>query len=142
MKELQGSLAIDSSALIEMAYATEVGKSLATSLLSNKVKAWTTKLSLSETFYIICRSKGVAYAEEKIKHLLDSGVLNIYDSESLHLDAGKIKCKHAISIADCYIIASALKVNGRAVFYKREKEMVAEARKKSFDVPVVFLEEL
>jgi predicted nucleic acid-binding protein len=125
-----------------MAYATEAGKVLAASLLSNKVKAWTTKLALSETFYIICRSKGVDYAEEKIRSLMNSGMLNIYDSESLHLDAGKIKCNHAISIADCYIIASALNLNGRAVFSRREKEMVIEARKRSFDPPVVFLEEV
>lgn len=142
MTDLQGSLVIDSSALLEMAYATESGKVLASSLLSNARKAWTTKLALTETFYIICRNLGEVDAEKKTLDLINSMLLQIYESESLHLGAGKIKCKRSVSIADSYIIACALELNAKAVFARKEKEIIAEMGRKKFDVPILFLEDL
>lgn len=139
---MQGSLVIDSSVLLEMAYATESGKALATSLLSNSIKAWTTKLALTETFYIICRNLGEAAAEKKTLNLINSMLVQIYESESLYLAAGKIKCNRSVSIADSYIIACALELNAKPVFARKEKEIIAEIEKKKFETPVLFLEDL
>lgn len=142
MTDLQGSLVIDSGALLEMAYATELGKVLASSLLSNATKAWTTKPALTETFYIVCRTLGEVNAEKKTTDLINSMLLQIYESESLHLGAGKIKCKRAISVADSYIIASALELGAKAVFARKDKEIMTEMSRKKFDVPMLFLEDL
>jgi len=142
LKDLQGSLVIDSSALLEMAYATESGKTLAARLLGDHNKAWTTKLALTETFYIICRNLGEVDAEKKILDLINSTVVQIYESESLHIRAGRVKCKRSVSIADSYIIASASELDAKALFARREKEIIAEIKKNKFERPILFLEDL
>jgi len=125
-----------------MAYATKSGRALVSFLLSNTARAWTTKLGLTETFYIICRKLGEIDAEKKTLDLVNSMLIQIYESESLHLGAGKIKCARSVSIADSYIIASALELNAKVVFARKEKEIVSEMRRKKFDVPILFLEDL
>jgi predicted nucleic acid-binding protein len=132
---------IDSSVLLEMAYATELGKAMATSLLEGKIKAWTTKLALTETLYIICRILGEVDAEKKTIAVINSMLVGIYDSESLHLGAGRIKCKRSISLADSYVIASAMELDFKALFARREKEIISEMQKEKFESPVLFLED-
>lgn len=53
-----------------------------------------------------------------------------------------IKCRRAISLADCYVIALAEKIKGCAVFAKKEKEIIKEIKRKSFAIPIIFLEDL
>jgi len=69
-------------------------------------------------------------------------LVQVYESASLHIGAGKIKCKRSISIADSYIIACALELDAKALFARKEKEIIQEIGKRKFERPVVFLQDL
>lgn len=138
MKGYKKALVLDTSVLIEIAYATKIGEK-AVKLIEERL-AYTTELAITEMFYIICRKIGPDNAKEKIENLLNSGYLSI-----LHVDPlspGRVKCRRAISLADSYIIALAEKIKGIALFARKEKELVNEIKKKKFDVEILFLEEI
>ena len=52
-----------------------------------------------------------------------------------------LKCERALSLADCFCLALARKLECNAIFAKREAELVKETRKKPFDTEVLFLED-
>jgi len=53
-----------------------------------------------------------------------------------------IKCRRAISLADCYVIALSEKIKGCAILAKKEKELIKEMKRKSFEIPIIFLGDL
>jgi hypothetical protein len=132
---------LDASVLVELAYGTKVGEAIKT-LLEESDKAFTTQLSLTELFYILCRKLGAELAEKKITDLIESGYITPEQPRSLIYEVGKIKCKRAISLADCYIIALAKEVGGKAVFARKEREIEKEMMKEVFEVEFVFGDEL
>ena len=58
------------------------------------------------------------------------------------LEAGRLKCEKAISLADSSCIATAKTTRSRAVFAQEERELADEMEKKPFDVEIRFLTEL
>jgi predicted nucleic acid-binding protein len=99
-------------------------------------------ITISEVFYILCRLRGAKFAEEKINDMLASRVLDICDSIEIAVRTGKIKCERNISLADCSCLAVAEMTKAKAVFAKREKELVKEIEKKPFNVEIIFLQDL
>ena len=99
-------------------------------------------LAISEIFYVLCRLRGVAFAEDKINNMVKSQVLKIYSTTELAIETGRIKCERAISLADCGCIATAKLANAKAVFAGKEEEIVREMERKPFDIEIIFLEEL
>ncbi len=134
------SLVLDASALIELAYATPAGEKIK-NLLEDADEAFTTELALTELYYILCRTLGARLAGEKLSELISSNYVVPY-GEPLIFEAGKIKCERKISLADCHVIALAMKINGSAVFARREKELDKENKRRAFEVELVFGEEL
>jgi hypothetical protein len=47
-----------------------------------------------------------------------------------------------MSLADCYVIATARTHGASAVFARHEKDLDAEIKRKRFDIDVLFLEDL
>jgi len=138
---LKGSkkrLVFDASVLIELAYATELGKKALELMKLNDV--YVTELAIVETYYILCRKLGEEKAAEKIENLLESGYVEIFNVSPIKV--GKIKCSRAISIADCYTIALAEKIKGVAIFARKEKELIKEMRRQEFSTQIMFLEDL
>jgi hypothetical protein len=88
------------------------------------------------------RGKGAKFAEEKINDILASHVLDICDSAEIAIRTGKIKCVRSIYLADCSCLAVAEMTKAKAVFAKREEELVKEMEKKSFSVEIIFLQDL
>ncbi|MEE8168076.1 MAG: PIN domain-containing protein [Candidatus Hydrothermarchaeales archaeon] len=134
------SLVLDASALIELAYATSLGEKIK-NLLEDGGEALTTRLALTELYYVLCRALGAEIAREKLDDLISSNYVVLYD-EPLVFEAGKIKCERKISLADCHVIALAMKINGSVLFALKEKELVKENKKRAFEVELVFGEEL
>jgi hypothetical protein len=124
-----------------MAYTTEIGQATKT-LLEESDKAFITQLGLTELFYILCRKLGAELAEKKIADLIESNYITLEQTRSLIYEVGKIKCKRAISLADCYVIALAKEVGGKAVFARKEREIGKEMAKKAFEVEFIFGDEL
>jgi len=142
LKSLQGNLAVDTSAWIEYFLETELGKRLDSYLSSPQPKkVFVSLLTLSEIYYVLCRAGGEKLAEECLETLSVIKDLVIDLSLDLAVKAGSLKCKRAISLADCTCIALAEKYGCQALFARKEKEIEEEMKRKPFKVRVVFLEE-
>lgn len=134
-----GHLALDSSVLIEMIYASAAGSELSKKILERKVFGHVSNLNLSEAEYVLCRQVGEKTARERVGALAGSGLIEIEEESQLHILAARVKCERAISIADCYTLAVAQLVRCPALFATREKDLVRELERKPFPNTVHFL---
>jgi predicted nucleic acid-binding protein len=142
MKDLKGKLAIDTSALIELIYCDCLGQRLKRALEDDMVEAYTTELAITELRYVLCRKLGWQQSKERVNKLLASGYFTVEDTSKLINEAAKIKCQRAISLPDCFILALAHKIEGNALFARKEQELADELEKKSFGITLLFLEDL
>ena len=140
MKDLKGKLAIDTSALIELIYCDSLGQKLKKALEADMIEAYTTELAITELQYILCRKLGWQQSSEKVNKLLASGYFTVEDTSRLINEAAKMKCKRAISLPDCFILALADKIGGGALFARQEQELADEMHKKPFGINILFLE--
>ena len=106
------------------------------------VEAYMTELAITELRYGLCRKLGWHQSNEKVNKLLASGYFTVEETSRLIDEAAKIKCKRAISLPDCFILALAHKIAGNALFARQEQELADEMEKKSFGNTLLFLEEL
>lgn len=141
-RDLKGHVALDSSVLIEMAYATSLAEFVRASVESGQAFASTSKIALTELFYVICRRLGSAVAAKKVASLIESRYVAVLEPSDLHILAGEVKCERAISLEDSYVIALAKSIKGKAVFARREEDILKEIERKSFEMEVVFVEDL
>lgn len=93
-------------------------------------------ITLTEIFYVLCRQKDEKFASEKVNELKKSVKVEL--EFNLRELAGKYKCKRAISLADCYVLATA-KLNSATAVFKPEEEILKEVKKKQFDVKLVMI---
>lgn len=130
----QKRYAIDTSVLVKRYYDPGAVEDR---LLNDSIVS---EITLSESYFVLCRKKGVSIANDYFKAL--SPQLEIIQSSSLIPIAGQLKCQFAISLADCWTLAAAKSRNLSALFAFREAELedhLSDIRKL---VKVVFLEEL
>jgi len=115
MKEnIAGTLAIDAGVIIELLFQSKAGIAIRNALLEEIIDAHTTEMAITEVKYILCRKFGW---EESC-------------------------CERSISLADCFVLTLAKKLGCKALFARREQEMVKEMNGKKFDVEILFLEDL
>ena len=143
MKGLKGNIAFDSSALLEYLMGTKAGEIVKEyfETLRPEETANCSIITVSEIFYILCRLRGAAFAENKIKDMLESRVLEVWNSPELAVETGRVKCERAISLADCSCIATGKLANAKVVFARKEEDLARETERKPFDIEIVFLEE-
>lgn len=140
-QDLKGKLALDTSALIELVYCEENGQKLKKALEIEAVEAYITEVAVAELRYVLCRKLGWRESNERVNSLLASGYFKIEDTFPLINEAAKTKCERALSLPDCFNLALASKITGKAVFARKEKEIADEIQKKPFGVTLLFLEE-
>ena len=61
--------------------------------------------------------------------MLKLQILQIYNTTDLAIQTGKIKCKRAISLADCGCIATTKLADAKAVFARKGEELVRGMKK-------------
>jgi predicted nucleic acid-binding protein len=110
-------------------------------LKSGTVEAYVTELAVAELRYVVCRSHGWAVSKQRADEMLASGYIHVEDASFLVEDAARLKCERALSLADCFCLALARRFACKALFARREDELVKEMRKEPLGVDVVFLEE-
>jgi predicted nucleic acid-binding protein len=138
---LKGKLAVDTSALIELIFCDEPGQKLKEALKSSVVEAWTTEIAIAELRYVLCRKIGWSASSDRVDKLLASGYIEVEDTQKLINEASRLKCSRAISLPDCFTLALALEIEGSALFARKEADLMAEIRKRPFDVSVIFLQD-
>jgi len=141
LSALRGNTALDTSAIIEFLTGSELGRAVREyfETLKPTEKAYCSLYAVSEIFYILCRLRGEEDAEEKLRLMLGSRVIEVVDSPEMALEAGRLKCARAISIADCSCISTAKITDSVAVFAYIEEELDKEMKRKKFDVEILTL---
>ena len=143
MKEnIAGTLAIDAGVIIELLLQSKAGIAIRNALLEEIIDAHTTEMAITEVKYILCRKFGWEESCRRVEKLLSSGYINVYRTDQLIDLAAKYKCERSISPADCFVLAPAKKLGCKALFARREQELVKEMNRKKFDVEILFLEDL
>ncbi|MBO3753316.1 MAG: PIN domain-containing protein [Candidatus Brockarchaeota archaeon] len=97
------------------------------------------ELCVAEVGYVFCRKLGGREARVRIKNLLDSGYFFVHDDSELIEHAAEYKCKRSLSLADCFTLALAKKIDVPALF--AEAELIREISSEPFDVEILFLED-
>ena len=140
-RDLSGSLVLDASVLIEALFLSPMGLRLVEALEGNLVIAHTTELNIAELRYIACRKLGLVESKERVNKLLASGYIHVEETSFLIEEAAGLKCERALSLADCFCLALARRSACRALFARREGDLLREMGKKPLDVEVLFLED-
>ncbi|MBO3839610.1 MAG: PIN domain-containing protein [Thermoproteota archaeon] len=140
-KGLVGSLALDTSSLLELLFSTPHGIKLKEALKSEEAHGNVSTISIAELKYVLCRKLGVEEATIRVRSLLESGYVVMHDDSELVEYAAEYKCRRRLSLADCFTLALARKINIPALFARREEELVKEASREPFDVEILFLED-
>ncbi|RLE88978.1 MAG: PIN domain nuclease [Thermoprotei archaeon] len=148
---LQPKLVLDTSALIEYIVLSSPYRQLLEEIFKEAVKGqrelFINSITLSEVLYIAMRIYRAANLEDPnseakkfIMWLVSrANIVNI--DKDIALYAGELKKKLKIALPDCFVIATARKIHGSALFKKAEKEMLPILNKLK-KLNVLFLEEL
>ncbi len=117
---LRGDMVLDTSILVEIVFATDIGRELIDHILNDVIRPYTTTLNITETLYIVCRLLGIEEAKKRVNLLVDSGYLEIVNSDNVSLSAAECKCRFPISMVDCHTLALAREYKIPALFYRLE----------------------
>ncbi len=139
---LPSRLSLDSSVLLAYFLGEELGAKAKEIIFQPGRSTYTHHLAIAETFYILCRQKGEHFARDTLDTLAKSRYVAVRESLELDHSAGEYKCSRNISLADSYLLALARQTESAALFARHEEELDEEQKRKSFDVKIVYLEEL
>jgi len=93
----------------------------------------------TELKYILCRQKGYENAIKIVSEFLKG--FTIYSEEKLRDEAARLKCNFAISLADCYSLATA-KLLDIPVYMKKEDEIEKVFSELSTLVKIIFIDNI
>ncbi len=133
-------VSIDASCLIAIQADEPLNKRFQ-NLLKTKWKGYCSEMAILETFYILCRKFTWKIAKKKVNALKESHIIQIEPINNLINRASQLKCQRPIAIADCLTIALAESINGKAIFYHKEKELEKAMENELFDVELIFFDE-
>ena len=141
--ELPNRLSIDSGVILSYFLGEEIGRLVKSNLLPPRGRTiYCNRLCVSEVFYVLCRRRGETFARGSVETFLGTGYASMVSSDELDMQAGTYKCRRALSLADCYVMALAKLEGATALFARREDDMKKEVLKRPLDVEAIFLEDL
>lgn len=136
---LRGRLALDSSVLVEIFNDSPTGRRVVEGLQEPQVEAFTSWVNLTEASYIVCRKVGRERSASARDDLVASGFVTLVEDVKVHGTAAELKCERAISLADCYTLATAAVSGSKPLFLRRENDLARESQKRPFDPEPAFL---
>ena len=83
--------------------------------LNRKLKAYLSEINLGEIYYISIRRLGLESAKLYLEQLLDLPIDIVSPSSEIIREAAEIKAQYAISYADCFAVATALKYSASII---------------------------
>lgn len=142
-EELPSRLSMDSGVILAYYLGEDLGQVVRDHVLeATGREIFHNRLCVAELCYVLCRRRGITLAIEYAKSYIDANYSTLASSDDVDLMAAAYKCERAISLADCYVIAVAKLKLATALFARHEDDLDEEIRRKSFDVPIIFLEDL
>ena len=140
---LPGELSIDSGIVLAYYLGEKLGALVRTEIFESEGKSlYHSRVCIAEFFYVLCRRRGQKIAADYTRSYLSAGYSALADSELVDMTAGTYKCERAISLADCYVIAVAKLQEASALFARHQTDLDREIKRKPFDVPILFIEDL
>lgn len=135
------SIVVDTSVLMEVLDDTLMGKEFFQKVLSitQIQKFYISPLVDTELKYILCRLKGHENAIKITSEFLKD--FTIYSEKKLRDEAAHLKCNFAISLADCYGLATA-KLLKIPIYMKKENEIEKILSELSNLVKIIFIDDL
>jgi len=79
------------------------------------LKAFMSEINLGEVYYMTIRRLGLASAKEYLEQFSELSTQVVPPSSDIILSASEIKAEYAISYADCFAVATALKVEASII---------------------------
>jgi ribonuclease VapC len=102
----------DSHAILKFAQ-DEAGadrvEELLTASQAGRIRAFMNEINLGEIYYITIRRIGLEPAKEFLEHFYNLPIELVPASRDIIASASEVKARYAISYADCFAVASALK---------------------------------
>lgn len=125
------SILFDSHAILKF-YQDEQGADKVEKFLISSsqgdLKAFISEINLGEIYYLLIRRLGLAEARSHLEQFSELPIQVIPPSSDIILAASEIKAEYAISYADCFAAASAVKVEAAIVTgdpeFKKVKHLV------------------
>ena len=135
------SIVVDTSVLMEILDETQLGEIFFQKVLSitHIQEFYISPLVDTELKYILCRQKGYEDAIKITSEFLKD--FTIYSEEKLRDEAAHLKCNFAISLANCYSLATA-KLLDIPVYMKKEDEIEKVFSELSTLVNIKFIDNL
>lgn len=135
------SIVVDTSVLLEFLEGTPLGKILFQKVLSDSQiqEFYIAPIVDTELKYILSRRKGYENAIKITSEFLKD--FTIYSEEKLRDEAAHLKCNFAISLADCYSLATA-KLLDIPIYMKKEDEIEKVFSELSTLVKINFIDNL
>ena len=137
--DLPPRLSLDSGGLLAYLLGEKLGEKAKTILEDENRRLFLPHTALSEAYYVLCRKRSPRYADGVLSLFLEGNYAEMTSSTEIDMVAGKYKCERAISLADCYVLASAKLRNASALFAQKESDLLKEIEKRAFDVEISFL---
>lgn len=131
---------LDAGVLIALALGEPSTIELSQNIINHHSSYACTEIALCELSYILCRRLSWKEAMEKTENLVRSSLVAVIPSHALWTEAAKIKCKATIALPDCFTIAAARLAKGKAMFVRREKEIVDAINRKLISDTLEFVE--
>ncbi|RDE17404.1 MAG: hypothetical protein C4K49_02995 [Candidatus Thorarchaeota archaeon] len=123
-REYSETVALDAGVLIALATGESSAKTVAERIADGESTFVCTELALCELSYTLCRRLGWEKAWRRIDSLVKSSSITVVPSQMLWSEAAKIKCDARIALPECFTLAAGNITNGRALFARRERELV------------------
>jgi predicted nucleic acid-binding protein len=131
---------LDAGVLIALAVGESNTMQLSQKIVDFRGSYVCTEIALCELSYILCRRLGWETALEKTQNLVQSSMITVIPTHVLWTEAARIKCKASIALPDCFTLAAARLVGGKALFVHREKEIVNAVKKNQIADVVEYLQ--
>ncbi|MDW8034569.1 MAG: PIN domain-containing protein [Nitrososphaerota archaeon] len=122
-------------------------KKLLDDVLKKTVELYIIPNTVSELIYVASKLYELAGIEKPNEEALNfvewlTIRVKIVDvTPDIAIEAGELRKKLGIALSDCYVIATAIKLEAKALFLKPEKEMLDKI-KDLRELPVAFLSEI
>lgn len=109
-EDVKNKILLDSFALLAFLKKEDGYKKVTDLLSSDEIHLLMNDINIGETFYILARERGFKKAEYFLEVILPAlAITNIGNSLQEVIEAAKIKAKHPIAYADCFVVATAIK---------------------------------
>ncbi len=112
------NVVLDAHALLKF-YQDETGANKVEKLLissrSGHLDVYVSEINLGEVYYMMIRRLGLSMARVQIEQFSELPIQIISPSTDIIMYAAETKAEYAISYADCFAVATALKVKASVV---------------------------